>query len=253
MRAALGLVAGLTACQGALPPLREAIEPGQDPFVVFVGGTERAGGDLYAVPAAGGEALQMTYSAVGEMRPALAPDGGAVAFLRGASLRDSMPGTVWVLNLLSGNERQLRLPKGSPPPERVGWTDGGRGLVVSAGENLWRFASPPASGGAQPVNPPERAQAESALAVLLGDPVFARVVPCGGGEDLCVASAGDPGPPAPLAAKARDPARWGSDSVAYLAGGVLRVRPLGPGRERRVPVSGAPKGVRQITVFPGPR
>jgi hypothetical protein len=68
-----------------------------------------------------------------------------------------------------------------------------------------------------------------------------------------VATPGDTGAPVLLAAGARDPARWGRDSVAYLAGGALLVRPLGPGRERRVEVSGAPKAVRQITVFPGAR
>jgi hypothetical protein len=253
VKAALGLLFGVAACQGALPPLRDAIQPGKDPFVVFVGGTDRAGGDLYAVPAGGGETLQITYSGVGEMRPALAPDGGAVAFLRGESLRDSAPGTVWVMNLLSGNERQLSLPRGAAPPERVGWTDGGRTVVVAAGDALYRVPAPPASGSAQPIPTPERARAESALAVLLGEPMFAAWSAGGGGEDLCVVTAGDTGAPAPLAAGARDPARWGGDSVAYLAGGALLVRPLGPGRERRVPINAVPKGLRQITVFPGPR
>ena len=104
------LLVALGGCRGTLPPLRGEIEPGKDPFVIFVGGTSQAGGDLYAVPAGGGSALPITYSGVGEMRPALAPDGGAVAFIRGASLRDTSPGTVWVMNLLNGAERQLRLP-----------------------------------------------------------------------------------------------------------------------------------------------
>lgn len=253
MKAAVVLLLGVAACQGALPPLREAIQPGKDPFVVFVGGTGRAGGDLYAAPAGGGPALQITYSGVGEMRPALAPDGGAVVFLRGESLRDSAPGTVWVMNLLSGNERQLSLPRGVATPEQVGWMDGGRTVVVAAGDVLYRVPAPPASGAAQPIPAPERARAESALAVLLGQPVFARAVRCGGGDDLCVVGPGDTGTPAPLVAGARDPARWGGDSVAYVAGGVVLVRPLGPGRERRMHISGAPKGLRQITVFPGPR
>ena len=240
-------------CQGALPPLRDAIEPGKDPFVIFVGGTDRAGGDLYAVAAGGGPAIRMTYSGVGEMRPALAPDGGAVAFLRGASLRDSAPGTVWVMNLLSGAERQLRLPRGSPPPERVGWMNSGRTIVVAAGEARWRFSVPPGTEAAGAVPPSERARAESALAVLLGEPVFARVVACGGGVNLCVVSARDTGPPTPLVSDARDPTRWGADSVAYLAGGRLLVRPLGPGRERRVQVSAAPSGMRQVTMSPGTR
>ena len=246
---ALALLA-LAGCQGALPPLRDEIEPGTDPYVVFVGGTARAGGDLYAVPAAGGPALQITYSAVGEMRPALAPDGGAVAFLRGASLRDSTPGTVWVMNLLSGTERQLRLPRDAGPPERVGWVEGGRNLVVEAGGALYRAPAPPAGGAARPVPPSERKAAESALAVVLGEPAFARVVPCANPGDLCVVA--DTGAPVLLAPGARDAARWGPDSVGYVSGGELRVRPLGPGRERRIPVSAGPRAVRQMTVFPGP-
>jgi len=254
VRPAAGVVLlALAACEGALPPLRDAIQPGKDPLVIFVGGTARAGGDLYAVPAGGGAALPLTYSAVGEMRPALAPDGGAVAFLRGGSLRDSMPGTVWVMNLLSGSERRLRLPKGAAAPERVGWMEAGRSLVVRTADALYRFDAPPASDVGRPVPPAERARAESALAVSLGQPVFARVVGCGNGEDLCVESAGDTGAPALLARGARDPARWGRDSVAYVAGGVLLVRPLGPGRERRVHISGAPAAPRQITVFAGSR
>ena len=39
-------------------------------------------------------------------------------------------------------------------------------------------SSPPGETRARPVPEAERAAAESSLAVLLGDPVFARVVPC---------------------------------------------------------------------------
>ncbi|HUF35081.1 MAG TPA: hypothetical protein VMN37_03975 [Gemmatimonadales bacterium] len=243
----------LGACEGTLPPMRDAIEPGRDPFVIFVGGRDRAGGDLYAVPAGGGPVLRLTYSGVGEMRPVLAPDGGAVAFLRGGSLRDSTPGTVWVMNLLSGSERRLTLPPGAGPPERVGWMDGGRFLVVEAGGALYHVAAPPASGVGRAVPAAERAPAESALAVRLGDPVFGLAVRCGNGDDICVAGAGDTGAPALLARGARDPARWGRDSVAYLAGGVLLVRPLGPGRERRVELRRGPAAPRHITMFAGAR
>jgi hypothetical protein len=252
VRAVFALLLGaLAGCREMLPPLRGEIEPGRDPFVIFVGGLAQAGGDLYAVPAAGGSALPITYSGVGEMRPSLAPDGAAVAFIRGASLRDTTPGTVWVMNLLNGAERQLRLPKGSPRPEQVGWADGGRSIVVRAGGRLWRFASPPASGEAEPVGAAERARAESSLSVIVGEPAFARVVPCAQPENLCVV--GDTGVPALLVRDARDAARWGPDSVAYIVEGNLLVRPLGPGRERRVHLGRAPRAPRQLTVFPGRR
>jgi hypothetical protein len=94
-----------------------------------------------------------------------------------------------------------------------------------------------------------RAAAESSLAVLLGDPVFARVVPCSTPGDLCVV--GDTGAPGPLAAGARDAARWGADSVAFLIGDAIEVRPLGPGRARRIAWSGLPGRPRQLTAFAG--
>ncbi|HEU5040172.1 MAG TPA: hypothetical protein VFT84_05110 [Gemmatimonadales bacterium] len=248
MRRAGALLLLLAGCEGALPPLRGELEPGKDAYVVFVGGTGQAGGDLYAVAARGGAAQPITYSGVGEMRPALSPDGAAVAFLRGASLRDTTPGTVWVMNLLSGAERQLELPKGSTP-EAVGWSEGGRALVVRAGGGLFRFATPPAHGAGVAVTGAAKASAESALAVLLGEPAFARAVPCADPEDVCVVS--DTAAPALLARGVRDPARWGADSVAYVAGNAILVRPLGPGRERRLEMTGAPRAPRQITVFTG--
>ena len=245
------LLVALGGCRGTLPPLRGEIEPGKDPFVIFVGGTSQAGGDLYAVPAGGGSALPITYSGVGEMRPALAPDGGAVAFIRGASLRDTSPGTVWVMNLLNGAERQLRLPKGAPRPVQVGWEQDGRSVVVRAGDGLYRVPAPPASGGAKPVAAVDRERAESAVSVILGEPAFARVIPCARRNDLCLV--GDTGAPALMVRDARDAARWGPDSVAYIVGGNLLVRPLGPGHERRVLVANAPRAPRQLTVFPGTR
>ena len=91
------------------------------------------------------------------------------------------------MNLLNGAEREIELPEGAGPPEQVGWTTDGRSLVVRAGGRLYRAAAPPAEGAARPVAGAERAAAESALAVLLGEPGFARVVPCATPEDLCVA------------------------------------------------------------------
>ncbi|HEX3274878.1 MAG TPA: hypothetical protein VHR43_08495, partial [Gemmatimonadales bacterium] len=55
----------------------------------------------------------------------------------------------------------------------------------------------------------------------------------------------------PLAAGARDAARWGPDSVAFLVGNAIEVRPLGSGRARRVEWSGLPGPARQLTAFAG--
>lgn len=240
----------LLACTGSLPPLRNRIEVGRDRYLVFVGGGGPAGGDLYAVPASGGQPFPITFTNVGEMRPALSPDGAALAFLRGGSLRDSIPSSVWLMNLLNGAERELTLPQGAGVPRALGWARDGRSLVVDAEGGLYRVGVPPAPAAARMVPRPQRAQAESTLAVLLGTPAFARVVPCSAPGDLCVA--GDTGTPALLARSATDAVRWGSDSVAYLTRGLLEIRPLGPGRARRFDWSSVPRQPRQLTTFMEP-
>jgi len=253
LRAAVCFTIACAACGGTLPPLRGKMVVGRDAYAVFVAGSGPAGGDLYAVRAEGGPAVQITFTPVGEMRPALSPDGGMVAFIRGRSLRDSTPGSVWVMNLLSGAEREIELPPGAGAPARVGWTRDGQSLVVAAAGGLYRAAAPPAQSAARPVPPAGRAAAESSLAVLLGDPPFARVVPCARLNALCVAV--DTGAPGLLAAGARGALRWGPDSVAYFRGdgAGIEIRPLGPGRARLLRVDGAPRGVRQMTAYGGKR
>jgi hypothetical protein len=238
----------LAACEGGFLPLRGRIEVGRDPMLVFVGGPPTAS-DLFALPPDGGQAIAITFSPVAEMRPALAPDGGSVAFLRAGSLGDSVPADVWILNLANGRERRIELPIAAGRPDQVGWSKTGRWVVIRAGGKLYRADAPPAAGFTRPVAAAERAVTESALTVLLGRPAFARVVPCERPEDLCVV--GDTGSPALLAPDARDPARWGDDSVAYLQGDRLLVRPLGPGRIRRVEWSGVPDSPRQLSTFAG--
>ena len=240
----------LLACDPTLPPLRGQLEIGRDPYAVFVGG-EGPNSDLYAVRPDGGPPIRITFTNVAELGPALSPDGGGLAFLRGASLRDSTPASIWVMNLLSGGERELALPKGAGRPIAVGWEPGGGSLIVSASEGLYRFQAPPADPDPRLVAPPERASAESSLAVLLGDPVFARVTSCDSAGDLCVT--GDSGRPGLLAHSARDPVRWGGDSVAFFVGDEVEIRPLGPGRPRRLVWSNAPKRPRGMTFFEGTR
>jgi hypothetical protein len=253
VRSRRGRLAGglllLAACESTFLPLRGKFEVGRDPMVVFVGGDGPAGGDLYALSTAGGHAIPITFSTVGEMRPSLSPSGGEVAFLRGGSLTDSSPASVWVMSLINGAERLVEMPAEAGPPEQVGWADGGRSLVIRARGLLYRADAPPAAGAATPVPGAERAAAESALAVLLGRPAFARAVPCANAEDLCVV--GDTGSPALFARGAREPARWGDDSVAYLEGDNLVVRPLAAGRARQVEWSAVPARPRQPSVFAG--
>jgi hypothetical protein len=206
--------------------------------------------DLYAVRADGGSAVPLTYSPIAELAPALAPDGAALAFLRGRSLRDSTPTTLWVLNLLSGADRELRLPRDAGAPGRVGWSRDGRSLVVQTEKGVYRLSAPPNNPEPRLLRGLERAAAESSLAVLLGDPVFARVVPCNTSE-LCVA--GDTGSPGFLARGAQQAVRWGKDSVALLIGTRVEIRPLGPGRPRRLSWTSLPKNPREMTFFEGQR
>ncbi len=244
------LLAGLftlaaTGCHVGLPPLRGKIEVGKDAYAVFVAGTGRAGGDLYAVRPEGDVPIPITFTNVGEMRPRLSPDGVSLLFLRGRSLVDSTPATVWVMNLLSGGERELRLPKDAGPPTAAAWSEGGRTIVVAA-KSLYRFAAPPADADPREVGRAERAAAESSLAVVIGNPPFGTVVPCAERTDLCVRTTGAP---QVLARGAHDPFAWGGDSVAYFVGDEVEIRPLGPGLSRRLELD-APRP-RQMTAFTG--
>jgi hypothetical protein len=245
VRPVLGLLL-LSACTG-LPPLRGRAAVGRDAYAIFVGDGAEGETDLFGVRADGGPVFQITYTSVREAAPALSPDGGAVAFLRARTTRDSVPAALWVLNLLTGAERELPLPAGAAPPERVGWSADGKAIYVRAGGARYLLLAPPAAPAARALTGAARAAADSSLSVLLGDPPFAHAVQCG--SAVCVQA--DTGAPSPFAANAHDAARWGSDSVAFLSGGDLMVRPLGPGRERRLRWSGVPANPREVTVFAG--
>ena len=237
----------LTECEGTLPPLRGKAEVGRDAYVVFVGGNSISS-DLYAVRGDGGGSIPLTYTPVAELAPALAPDGGSVAFLRAKSLSDSTPASVWVMNLLSGADREVRLPQDAGTPIQLGWSRDGASLVVRATRGIYRLAAPPSRARSELVAAAERSAAESSLAVLLGDPVFARVVPCRAGE-MCVV--GESGGPGFLARGAQQALRWGPDSVALLIDQRVEIRPLGPGRPRRLSWSDLPENPRQLTFFEG--
>jgi hypothetical protein len=248
LRCSLFTLFSLIAC-GTLPPLRGKIDVGRESYAVFVGG-RGLGGDLYAVRANGGPVFPITFTTVAELRPALSPDGTTVAFFRGVSLRDSTPATVWVMNLLNGADRELRLPKDAGTPEKVGWSSDGSALVVRTGKGLYRLDAPPAKANARILPPEERAAAESSLAVLLGNPVFTQVIPCKRTEDLCVVSRA--GRQDILAQAASDPVRWGTDSVAFFTGELLQIRPLAKGRPRLLNWSEVPAHPRQLTYFHAP-
>jgi hypothetical protein len=233
----------LVAC-GTTTPLAREVEVGRDAYIIFTGDGRGSGSDLFAVPGRGGRAIQLTYSPVEEFAPALAPDGGAVAFLRRVP---SGAHSVWVLNLLSGAERELESPDSAANPVRAGWSPDGAELYVATDDGtVWRSAAPPRSAESSFV-PAGDPGADSALAVLVGTPAFARVESCASDEAaLCVESADGV---SPLAQNARFPSRWGTDSLAYFVGSQVMVRPLGAGRMRPVEIDAGPPNPRELTAF----
>jgi hypothetical protein len=224
------------------------MEIGKDPYAVFVG-PGSGGSDLYAVRPGGGVTTALTFSPIAESAPALSPDGGTLAFIRSAA--DSTA-TVWIMNLLSGAERELKLPRGADAmPRRVGWGRSGAALFIDTDRGIWRAPMPPQGDLAVQVESAELAAADSALRVLVGEPAFAAIERCDSvPQHLCAHSNGRE---SVVATDAEFSARWGSDSVAFVRAGVIEVRPAGPGRARRVEFAPARDVIGGITYFPGTR
>jgi hypothetical protein len=184
--------------------MRHRIDAGRETFAVFVADAPDGRGDLYAMTGVGSD---------------------VVAFLRSRDVRDTLRTRVWLLNLLNGAERELALPDSSGVPEDLAWADDGRALVVRTSAGAWSLSTPPA--------PPNAVVLSSvpASSVRVGYPSFASVAPCADlATNLCVYP--DSGTPAVLDDGARDAFRWGDDSVAYVRGRDVVIRPLGPGRSR---------------------
>ena len=240
----------MLACSGTLSPLRHQLEPGQDAYLIVVGdGPTGPEGELYAAaPVDSGDVIPVTFSPVAEMDPRLSPDGTVIAFLRaGGTPADSAKRWAWLLNLINGAERRLELPDSAGTPRAVGWAPDGRAVYLATDRGRWRVPAPPAHGSAEPVSPADSARADSALAVLLGNPAFAEVVPCDSG--LCVRVA--TGETQPLAAGAHDATPWGADSVAYIVGNTVEIRPLGPGHVRTIRWYPPVGHLRGLTYFGG--
>ena len=236
----------LTNC--SITPLTNKIRVGEEPFVIVVGEGRDGETDLFAAPAGGGAFVRLTFNRPAESVPAISPNGGSVAFLR-TSLGGPPATEVIVLDLHTNVERALLIPAGGGPPDRLGWSHDGATLFIHTPGGLFG-GSARGSRRAEPVGASERQAGDSALTVLLGDPVFGKVIDCGEGETtLCVRAAS--GETTPLGPGARDPFRWGSDSVAYLNGEQVEVRPLGGGKTRRPIWKEAPAHLRSPTYHPG--
>jgi len=239
----------LAAC-GPLPPMRHRIEAGEDPYVVFVADAPDGRGDLWAMHTGGGESVQLTFSLPAESAPALSPDGDVIAFLRARSSADTVHRRVWLMNLLNGAERELELPEEAAVPTRVAWAGRGR-IVVRTTDGAWLIDAPPAPAEPRRIMPTESPRTDSAFAVYAGDPPFARIEPCAGDAGICVIGAS--GTPSSLSPSGRDPIAWGADSVGYLEGSELVVRPVGPGLARRARLPERLEHARDFTAFLGKR
>jgi hypothetical protein len=229
--------------------MRHRIEAGRDPYVVFVADAPDGRGDLWAMPTGGGESVQLTFTLPDERGPALSPDGDVIAFLRARSATDTVYRRVWLMNLLNGAERELPLPDGAGAPRAVAWLGRDR-IAVRTADASWVMAAPPAAPDARRAAPDEAARVDSAFAVHAGDPPFARIAACTGGPGLCVL--GDSGETS-LSADARAPIAWGADSVGYVEGTELVVRPVGPGHARRARLPARLARPREFTAFLGRR
>jgi tricorn protease len=118
-------VAGQSAPQpGGAAPLVSFAEPGISPDgreIAFV-----SGGDIWSVPAAGGDARLMVAHDANESRPLFAPDGRSLAFI---STR-SGGGDIYVLSFESGALRRLTFDDGLDQLE--GWSRDGRWVYFSS-------------------------------------------------------------------------------------------------------------------------
>ena len=237
-----GVVLALGGCR--ISPLTNKISVGREPFVVLVGQDQADQTDLFAGSAGGGEMFQLTYTRDPERLPMLDPIGVQLAFLR-----EDRRGEVWlvVMNLFNTAERETSVPTAAGPVERVAWNHDGTRLYLRTGTGLFSTPAPPARLALAPLieGSSEAEAADSALSILLGDPPFAAVVSCPDGA-LCIRAGTED---TPLTVDGRDPLRWTGDSVGYLVDQAVVVRPLGPGRSRRLEWSQMPTGIRQPTHF----
>ena len=97
------------------------MEIGRDPYAVFVGG-EGPNSDLYAVRPRAARRFASPSPTSPSWDRRCPPTVVTWPFFEARPSRDSTPATVWVMNLLSGGERELVLPKdaGAAQRRRVG-------------------------------------------------------------------------------------------------------------------------------------
>lgn len=249
MRLTLLVSLALAACTQHFTPLQNRIVVGKESYVVFAADGVGGQGDLFAMDAFGGNAYPFTYSLADESDPALGPTGVLLAFIRSTSDTDRASRKVWVMDLLNGRETDMPLDQGVVP-EQVAWSRDGATIYIATSNGTWAIAAPPARPAPHRISGLDSLAADSALAVLVGDPPFARIALCRPGSDAICAFAGT-APPTPVDSPAHHPFRWGGDSLGYFMGENLVVRPVGSGRPREVRIERAPDHPREATWFGG--
>lgn len=231
----------LSFCTGSLSPLSHKLKIGEEAYVVFTADGEGGSGDLFASPVGGGAVYQVTFTRLNEHLPRLNPDGSMLAFVRG----DGPTVAVWVMNLINGAERRVT-EQGSAEPQGLAWSADSKTVYVKVANGVLAAAAPPGSPSVTSLEGQARAAGDSALAVLVGDPVAGEVMGCTSGGGLCVRMGSET---QPLDSAGTEPLRWGGDSVAYRVGDQFVVRPLGGGTTRALRWSKQLEHPRELTYF----
>ncbi len=208
---------------------------------MFTADGEGGSGDLFASPVSGGTVYQVTFTRLNEHLPRLNSDGSMLAFVRG----EGGTAAVWVMNLINGAERRVTEPGGAEP-QGLAWSPDSRTIYVKSATSVIAAAAPPSRLSVTPLEGVGRGAADSALAVLVGDPAAGEVMDCPAGAGLCIRLGSGS---QPLDSAGTEPLRWGTDSVAYRVGDQFVVRPLGGGMTRALRWSKRVEHPRELTYF----
>lgn len=138
-----GLSAGVTSSVADVVPKSALSEPSLSPDareIAFV-----AGGDIWTVPASGGDARLLVSNLATESRPLYAPDGKSIAFVSNRTGN----GDIYVLDLASGRLTRRTFDDGRETLN--GWSRDGKWMYystssgdISGMNDVWRV---PAAGG----------------------------------------------------------------------------------------------------------